>query len=179
MSMRNRRALRLRPVNSLKHIIDASGLLSLAVASNIDIVATVLNPDFNTSPTQCNVGSRVSSIYLRVEVVGVTAAAGVDQIYMALVKNPGSNMTFPVLDQLGVDDLRKYVLHEEMIMLTPFVAAGTSGFPRTMFKGVIRVPKGYQRNGVKDKLVLILQHSTGESSQTSRFCIQCIYKEYQ
>ncbi len=172
-----RQALRIRPVNSVKHIVDTSGLVSLAAASVTDVINTVDNPAFTTS-NNCHVGSSVGAIYLRVEVIGVIAAAGVDQIYMGVFKNPANDLTIPVLDSVGVSDKRKFFIHQEMIMLTPFETGGTTGFPRTIFKGVIRIPKGYKRNGIADKLQVVLQHSTGESSQTTRFCIQCIYKEF-
>ncbi len=173
----------LRPVNSLKHIIETNGAVVAAVVSVTDLIATVNNPDPLVSPSQVNIGSKVGSVYIRVEVVGTTGAGGVDNIYMAVAKNPGSNMTFPALDLLGVDDLRKYVIHQEMIMLSPQSEAGAGGgsnrFPRTMFKGVVRIPRGYQRNGVKDKLILLLQHRSGEVTQVTEFCIEAIYKEYQ
>lgn len=131
-----------------------------------------------TGTNQCNIGSTVGAIYLRVEVIAVLPAAGVDQIYLGVFKNPGALLSPPALDNVGTSDRRKYMIHQEMAMLTPFEATGTTGFPRTLFKGVIVVPKGYKRNGVEDKLQVILQHSTGEATQTTRFCVQCIYKEF-
>jgi len=175
----SRRALSIRPVQSIKHIIETTGLVSLAAASITDLINTVNFPDVGVNPNANNPGSSVHSIYLRVEVIGVIAAGGNDNIYMAVVKNPGANFSFPVIDQFGVSDIRRFVIHQEMVMLTPFEATGTTGFPRTMFKGVIRIPRGYKRNGLEDKLQLIIQHSTGEASQTTRFCVECIYKEFQ
>jgi len=167
----------IRPVNSLKHIVDTSGVLSLAAASVTDVINTVDAPVF-TTPNSNHVGSTVHAIYLRVEVTGVIAAAGVDQVYLGVFKNPANDLTIPVLDAVGASDKRKFFIHQEMIMLAPFEATGTTGFPRTLFKGVIKIPKGYKRNGVADKLQVVLQHSTGETTQTTRFCIQCIYKEF-
>ncbi len=173
----------LRPVNSVKHIIETNGAIVAVAQSATPIVSVVNNPDLTTNPADCNVGSKVGSVYLRVEVVGTESAGGVDNIYMAVVKNPGANFVFPPLDQLGVSDLRKYVIHQEMIMLVPQSESGAGGgtarFPRTLFKGVIRIPKGYARSGINDRLLVLLQHRTGEVTQQTEFCLECIYKEFQ
>ncbi len=167
---------RLHPVKSLKHVVDSNGLVATDVASRTDVITSLRNPD-HTQTNQVEIGSTVGSIYLRVEVKqGAVTASGVDNIYMAVFKNPGAILVPPNLDQVGTSDKRKYIIHQEMLMLTPATAEG--GFPRTMFNGVIRVPRGYKRNGVEDKLEVVLQQSQGETNQTTQFCIQCIYKEF-
>lgn len=152
--------------------------MSGASPSITDVIVTVTNPDtVGTGTNQCNIGSTVGSIYLRVEVVGSTAAGGINNIYMGVFKNPGALLSPPAMDNVGTSDRRKYMIHQEMLMLAPFVTGGTQ-FPRTMFKGVIRIPRGYKRNGIEDKLQVILQHRTGEATQQTDFCIECIYKEF-
>ncbi len=177
-----RRALQIRPVNSLKHIIDTNGGISAALQSATDVINTVDSPDTDANPNECHVGSAVKAIYLRVEVVGKVPAGGVDNIYMAVFKNASNFLTLPNLDLVGVNTRRKFVIHQEMLMLTPQATSGAGGgdfrFPRTLFKGVVRIPKGYQRNGQFDKLQVLIQHRNGEATQTSEFCLQCIYKEF-
>ncbi len=168
----------MRPVQSIKHIVDTDGLISLAVQSVTPIVNTVRNPDYAANPADVEIGSTVSSIYLRVEATGVIAAAGIDNIYMAVVKNPAGALSFPKGNQMGGDDNRRWILHQEMLMLAPFEATGTTGFPRTLFKGVIRIPRGMKRNALEDQLQVLLSHRGGETSQTTRFCLECIYKEF-
>jgi len=174
------RALRLRPVDSLKHIVETNGSITAAAQSITDVINTNRNPDPGTNPADCNIGSTVGSIYLRVEVVSIIGAGGVDNIYMAVVKNNGGNTTFPVVDQLGISDKRKFVIHQEMMMTGQAGGnPGSANIPRTLFKGVIRIPRAYKRNGVEDKLQVLLQHRTGEATQKSNFCIECIYKEFR
>ena len=96
---------------------------------------------------------------------------------MGVFKNPGNRFLAPALDTVGVTDLRKYFIHQEMVMV-PGSDVGENEFPRTMFNGVIKIPRGYSRNGVEDRLQVILQHRSGEATQTTRFCIECIYKDY-
>ncbi len=171
------RAMRLRPVESLKHIIDSSGAVSGASASTTDVINTVDSPLAGTT-NQVKISSSVKAIYLRVEVISNTPAGGVDNIYMGVFKNPGGLLTAPALDNVGTSDRRKYMIHQEMVM----TAAGitdNSLIPRTIFKGVIVIPRGYSRNGVEDKLQVVLQHQTGEATQVTNFCLQCIYKEFR
>ncbi len=170
------RALRIRPVNSLKHVVETNGAVSMGAASVTDVINTVDSPVF-TNTVNVHVGSYVRAIYLRVEVVGAASAGGVDNIYLGIFKNPANDLSIPNLDTLGGTDKRKFFIHQEMIMLSP---PGTDNlrFPRTMFKGVILIPKSYQRNGLADKLQVVLQHRAGEGTQLTEFCVECIYKEF-
>ncbi len=170
-----RRALALRPINSLKHIIDTSGLLSLAVVSTTDLVNTVDSPDADTN--QVHVGSAVKFIFLVIELIGNTPFAQSPRIYMYVIKNPGNELANPRPDLVGQSKVRKFIIHQEMTMVQNLQVDG-DGFPRTMFKGVIRLPKKYQRFGVSDKLQVVLSGPTGETSGKANFCLQSIYKEF-
>ncbi len=174
-----RRFARLHPVESLKHVVETNGSVSGSSASVTDVITTVDSP-LSANPNQVKKMSTVSSIYLRVEVSGRVAAGGINNIYMMVYKNPAALLTPPSVDNVGTSDRRKYVIHQEMLMLAPVSTsmAAAFAFPRTMFNGVIKIPRGYKRNGVKDKLQVILQHRTGEATQTTDFCIECIYKEF-
>ncbi len=170
----------MRPVNSFKHIVESNGAVSAANASITDLVVAVTDPKPGTSPTECNIASTVGAIFLNVQVVGEIGAGGVDNIYMAVVKNPGNNFVFPDVDLLGISDLRKYVIHQEMIMTGQAGGnPGAANIARTMFKGVILIPRGYKRNGFQDRIQVILQHRSGEQTQVTNFCIEAIYKEFQ
>ncbi len=176
-----RNSLRMRPVNSLKHIIDTNGNINLAVQSVTDLVFADPNPDPEVSPSKVTTGSTVSSVYLRVEVSGTTAAGGVNNVYMAVVKNPGNQISFATLNSLGISNDRKWVIHQEMVMTAPQSTAATAEFrfPRTLFQGVIRIPPRMRRFGVDDKLQVLLQHRVGEATQQTDFCLQAIYKEFR
>ncbi len=176
------RGLGIRPVTRLKHIVDTNGGITGATASVNDVINTVDDPASGQA-NRCATTSIVKSIFLRIEVVGKTPAGGVDNIYMYVFKNPAADLTFPAVDSVGTSDTRKYVIHQEMLMLTPQATSGAGGgdfrFPRTLFKGVIKIPKHYQRNGLSDKLSVVIGHRTGEATQTSEFCLECIYQEFR
>jgi len=171
---RGYRGMALRPIVTIKHVIDTNGSVTAAVQSVTDLVETKDTPSSFTN--ECETGSKTRAIYLRVEVSGSTPAGGVDNIYMYVFKNPGNRMILPSADAVGASDVKKYVIHQEMIMLSPF-QTGAASFPRTLFKGVILVPRGYQRNGTEDRIQVVLQHRSGEVTQETNFCIESIYKE--
>ncbi len=176
------RGMRLRPVDSIKHIVEANGSIVGAAPSTIDVITAAATSALDVKAATNTVfrGSTVNAIYLRVEVVATVAAGGVDNLYMAIFKNPGNNLTIGNLDALGTSDIRKFVIHQEMIMTGQAGGnPGSANIPRTMFNGVVSIPRGYRRNGVSDRLQIVLQHRTGEATQRSNFCIECIYKEFR
>ncbi len=168
----------MRPVVSLKHVVDANGGLTGAGVSTIDLISTVDAAPDTGSPNQNIVGSRVSSIFLNVQVIQKVAAGGVDNIYMYVYKNPGGDVGGPPVDAVGASDDRKRVIHQEMVMTGTNLTTNNS-IPKTLFKGVILIPRGLRRNGDADKLQLVIGHRTGEVTQQSNFCVQCIYKEFR
>jgi len=167
MSFRNRN--RLRPVNSLKHVVDIQGGLVLAVRQVLELVKAVDAP-VAANVAEIETAAVVNSIYLKVECYA-TSTAALANCYMYVVKNPGDNLASFDGNVIGASDIKKFVIHQEMVMLEK----NTTGLPRTLFKGVIRIPRGYRRFGVKDELQLVL-FAPGVNCD---FCVQCIYKEYR
>ncbi len=115
-------------------------------------------------------GSIVNGIFLVVEAVA-TSSAALSNLYMSVEKNPGANLTFPAPNVVGQDDNKKYVIHQEMVMLQ----RQTNSNPRTVFKGVIVIPRGYRRFGPNDKLEMQLL-APGINFD---YCIQSHYKEFR
>ncbi len=171
----------LRPVQSLKHVITNSGTVVAGAVTTQTVIEAVDNPTL-AGAIQVQQGSTVSSIFLSVEVVGAIAYAGVPRFFMAVMKNPGNNITSPRADTIGTSDAKKQIIHQEMIMVSQQASSAGGGdftFPRTMFKGVIRIPRGYKRFGTNDRLNLLFSNDAGETTGSTRWCIQCIYKEFK
>ncbi len=157
----------LHPINSLKHVIDVQGGL-VAAAQTVVPLADATENAVSTVAIQVDQGSEVSSIFLNVQ-VAATGTAALANVYMALMKNPGNNIPAPQANLIGVSDNRKHILHQEMIM----TEKNTTAIPRTLFKGVIKIPRSKKRMGIDDQIVLLL-FAPGVNFD---FCIQCIYKE--
>ncbi len=138
----------------------------------IDLIDTKDAPVLG-SPNQCETGSKVNGIYLRVEVLH-SSGAGRSNMYLSVFKNPGNNMsaTRPPPNATGADDNKRFVIHQEMIMMN---GDAGNGQPRVLFNGVIKIPRGYIRNGPNDKLQLLLLTPT----VLGDFCVQCHYKEFR
>ncbi len=158
----------LRPIRSIKHVVDTQG--ALAAGGNTDVVTLVNAIDSPSLGVTNSVefASRISSLYLNVQVYA-TSEASLANVYMAIMKNPGNNLTTVSPNAVGASDNKKYVIHQEMRMM----GGATTEIPITLFNGVIRIPKGYQRFGAQDQLQLIIQ-TPGNAID---YCSQAIYKE--
>ncbi len=167
MSFRRRSSL--RPVHSIKHVIDIQGGAVAGTPAQSTIVNAVDAPVLaNTSEVET--GCTVNAIYLKVEVNATTSVA-LSNAYMTIFKSPGGNIAPPGANTVGSDDDKRYVIHQEMVMLQQV----DNSNPRTLFVGVIRIPRGYRRFGIND-LLRVTVFSPGVNLN---FCLQSIYKEYR
>ncbi len=163
------RGMSLRPVHRIKHVVDKQAGLVLGTANNTNLVLTVDAPVL-ANTEEVETGSKVNGVYLHIEGYA-TSAGALTNFYMALVKNPGGNLTLPAANTVGSSDDKRYVIHQEMVM---FQKVNPSN-PRTLFNGVIVIPRGYRRFGPNDRLVLVLL-TPGCSAD---ICLQCHYKEFR
>ncbi len=164
-----RRNASIRPVHSIKHVIDTQGGLVGGTKQSVFLVETKDAP-IQANTTEVETGSTVNSIFLKVECYA-TNTSTLANCYMYVFKDPGGNLAAVNGNVVGSSDIKKFVIHQEMVMLEK----NTTGLPRTLFAGVIRIPRGYRRMGTNDELTCVL-FSPGV---TADFCVQCIYKEYR
>ena len=167
----------LRPVQSLKHIVDIPTSTVLAVQSVVPVIEAVTNPALS-GVDKVNEGCTVNAVYLRVEVLGTTSFTQVPRVYMAVFKDQGGQQTNPNANGSGNNSLKRLIIHQDMIMISGVGLEG-SGFPRTLFQGVIRIPPRLKRFGYDDRLLILLQNGAGETTGIANCCVQCIYKEFQ
>ncbi len=161
-----------RPINSLKHVVDSSATIAAGVQLDTVIMDAVQTPVL-TTPVQTAIGATVGSIYLDVECASneVFDSGAIPNVYMIVFKNPGNNLTVPSASSVGTSDVKRFVIHQEMLMINNFVG----GNPRTLFKGVIKIPRGMARQGNDDALIVAVV-----SPQINlALCIQAIYKEFR
>ncbi len=162
----------MRPIHRIKHVVDSSAVLASGTQLPIPLVTTKDAPVL-ANVTEVETGAKVNGVYLRVEVIAnENIALGViGNCYLAIVKNVGGNLTFPNANAVGSSDNKRFVIHQEMLMLN---GVG-QGNPRVLFNGVIAIPKGYRRFGPNDTLdVLILAPLLN-----IMLCVQCHYKEFR
>ncbi len=169
MVFRKNRGLRLRPVNRIKHVVDKQGGLAVNTLVTETIIEASDTPDI-ANIDEVETGSTVNGIFLSVEVLA-TSQAALPNVYMSVWKNPGNALTMSSPNIIGGDPNKRFVIHQEMVMLSK----STDAVPRTLFKGVIVLPRGYRRFGPNDKLLLQLL----SPGVTVDYCFQSHYKEFR
>ncbi len=165
-----RRGQSLRPVNRIKHVIDFQGATAAGTSFNQTLVQSTDTPVL-ANTDECETGSKVNGIYLKVEVVNTGVTGVLANAYMIVWKNPGANLARPAPNAVGASDNKRFVIHQEMVMLQMV----DNSNPRTLFNGVIIIPRGYRRNGPND----ILEISLFSPGVELNICIQCHYKEFR
>ncbi len=168
---RYRSSMAIRPVHRIKHVVDKSATLTAGTTIVENLVTTADAPVL-ANVTQVETGAKVNGIYLRVEVAGNESDVGaIPQVYMAIMKNPGDNLGVMDPSAVGISTNKRFVIHQEMVMLQNAVG----GNARTLFNGVIAIPKGYRRFAPDDKLTINIK-----SPQLNiAYCIQCHFKEFR
>ncbi len=164
-----RRGSSIRPVHRIKHVVD-SQFATVAGTPQATTLIKAVDAPVLANTTEVETGSKVNGIYLHVEVYA-TSTAALANAYLMVYKNPGNNLSFPNPNVVGSDDNKRFVIHQEMVMLEK----NTTGNPRTIFNGVIVIPRGYRRFGPNDVLVSrVLTPGT-----SADWCLQTHYKEFR
>ncbi len=159
----------LRPIHRIKHVVDQQGALAVNTRSDTDVIRASDTPDL-ANTVEVETGSSVNAIYLKVEVYA-TSSAALSNAYLMVWKNPGGNITGFNPNTVGSNDNKRFVIHQEMVMMQQ----ATNGNPRTLFNGVIMIPKGYRRFAPNDELTIALL----TPGVTANFCFQVHYKEFR
>ncbi len=170
---RFRRQMAMRPINRIKHVIDNSATLAQGTVLPI-VIADATDTPTIAATTSVETGSKINGIYLRVEAASNEAIdlGAVPNFYMMVYKNPGNNVTMPAPNVVGGSDNKRFVIHQEMTMLEN---KGQGSNARTIFNGVIVIPKGMRRFAPDDRLAIDVLCP----ALATAVCIQCHYKEFR
>ncbi len=160
----------LRPVHRIKHVVDSQGATALDTVATLIAIKTVDAPVL-ANTNEVETGAKVNGIYLKVEVSNQGSTGVLANAYMIVMKNPGGNLSISNPNAIGSDDNKRYVIHQEMVMFQHIHDSN----PRTLFNGVVVIPRGYRRMGPNDTLIVQV-YSPGVAID---FCIQAHYKEFR
>ncbi len=164
----SRRALSLRPVNSIKNSFSNAGGLTGTLTN--EIIAKAVNaPVSATGATELNHGSTIKAIWLVIDICGLGGTGVLNFTQAYLMKNPGNNLTPPAPISVGTSNEKKFVIKEWAGM----IMRNQDGNPPLHWEGWIKIPKRYQRMGTDDVWSLVMICSSG---LTAHFFIQAIYK---
>ncbi len=163
----------LRPVNRIKHVVDSSATL----AANTSLVSSIAVA--GDTPTQgvtnsCQTGAKVNGLYFKIEVASNEAISlgVIPNVYLIIGKNPGGNLVMPAANAVGANDNKRFIYHQEMVMIEN-KGQGSNG--RTLFNGVVVIPKGVRRLGPQD----IIFTSVISPALDIAICSQVHYKEFR
>ncbi len=169
MVFRRRMNMSIRPVHSIKHIVDKQSAIT-ANTQESQFLAITKDAPVLGSPEEVETGSTINAIYLNVSAYATTEAA-LANVYIVVFKDPGGSIGSITPNAAGISDEKRFVIHQEMRML----GGSTTEIPVTIFRGVIKIPRGYRRFGPNDLLVVRIL-APGVNID---YCVQCIYKEYR
>ncbi len=119
-------------------------------------------------------GSKVNGFYIRFEVASNEAIdlGAIPNVYMYVWKNVGGNLTRPAPNTVGSNDNKRFIIHQEMTMIEN---KGQGSNSRTLFNGVVVVPKGMRRMAPNDTWQLVFLSPALNIAS----CVQCHYKEFR
>ncbi len=175
-----RRGMGLRPIQSTKHIVELSGILP---ATTNTVALTLVRGEDNpvlANTNEVQPGHKVSSIFLSIFYIaeGGEVANEVPLVDWYIIHNPGNVFTTvfdagnnPTPGSTGVHLNKRHIFHTEK-GLAGGGDASTAGVPM-IFKGVIKIPRGRQRVGQNDRIMI-----NHRANFATKFCIQAIYKDY-
>ncbi len=113
-------------------------------------------------------------MFLTVEcVASESSTTATPNMYLAIWKNLGGNITIGDLNLIGGTDMKNLVIHQEMVMIN----AVDGGVPRNLFKGVIVIPRGMRRMAPNDIWNLSVWCPT--TGVATNVCAQAHYKEFR
>jgi len=166
------RSMALRPIHRIKHVIDSSTVLAKNTNLPNGLVDATDTPSLG-STTSVETASKVNGIYLKVIVASNEdqVAGAIPNVYMALYKNPGNNLSFPNPNVIGSSELKRFVFHQEMVMIDN----KKGGQPTVLFNGVVVIPKGHRRMAPDDRIAVDVFCPQIDIV----LCIQAHYKEFR
>ncbi len=167
------RGMALRPINRIKHVVDSSSTDAAAATGSHTIASATDTPTLGATAS-VETGSKISWFYIRFEAASNEAIdlGAIPNYYWYLAKNPAGEVALPVPNAVGGNDAKRWVIHQEMTMIEN---KGQGSNPRTIFNGVIKVPRGMQRMGPSDVWII---HTLSPALNTAA-CVQVHYKEFR
>ncbi len=163
----------LRPINRIKHVVDSSATVAGA-AEGLFVLAQATDTPTLAATTSVETGCKINGFYIRFEAASNEAIdlGAIPNFYLIITKNPGGNINVPTPNAVGADDNKRFVIHQEMTMIEN---KGQGSNARTIFNGVIVIPKGMRRMGPNDVWTVTTLCPALDTAQ----CLQSHYKEFR
>ncbi len=171
MARRYSRGMALRPINRIKHVVDSNSTLGKATDLTIVLAQATDTPTLAVT-NSVETGSKINGFYIRLEVASNDPidVGAIPNVYMYVWKNTANDLVPTNPNSTGDSDLKRLIIHQEMSMIEN---KGQGSNPRTLFNGVVVVPKGMRRMGPSDSWNVVVRGNVLDLA----VCLQCHYKE--
>ncbi len=159
----------MRPrVNTKKHLVQASLATVAGGAVAVFSIIDAKTAPAAAQPDEVTEGAIISAVYVEMWISSDDAAQGT--CIVTLEKRPSGLVAMTAAESaaLNLYENKKNILHTFMGLVPTNVQ-----YPMTAIKGWVKIPKGKQRFGIADKLILNIH---GQSNGAN-FCGFAIYKE--
>ncbi len=167
---RNRKALSLRPVNSIKNYFTVSG--GLSGTQNRVILAKAVTSPAPAVSNDVSHGCNIKAIYFTVDVCGLAGTGTLNIADFFMWKNPGANLTPPDPVGYGGSNEKKFIFKTWRAM----IMRNQDGNVPYHWEGWLRIPKRYQRMGTDDLIEVVMQCTP---SVTGHFSLSALYKWFR
>ncbi len=158
-------------VNSIKNMPNnAQGLIG--GTNQALLVAKAVNTPLPTVTTDVSQGCVIKAVWVSIDFCGLGGTGVQNNIECSFWKNPGNNLTLPLITSIGSSNEKKFCFRFWRYM----AMRNQDGNPPYHWEGWIKIPKRYQRMGTDDTLSLV---ATCTSGLTGHFSMACIYKWYR
>ncbi len=160
------------PIVSRKHIFQISqSTVSQAAVSNTTLATAIEGT--RSQPQHIGEGSVVKACYVEFW-VSQDSASVVGSYTVILYKNPGGGATINTGEMAALHDYdnKKNILFTGQGLLTP-----NDGGQIPVLRGWYKIPKGKQRFGLGDELVITVRNNNATAIDIN-FCGLAVYKEY-
>ncbi len=170
--VRHRRML--APINSNKYYVHQTIVTVVSgVILNVNLVDAVVAPAAATS-FQVEEGSLVKAIWVELWLTGASTAGNTSSFNITLEKIPANQtaMTFTQSANLGAYPNKKNILYTTQGV----IGSVAGGQPLPLLRQWFAIPKGKQRMGLSDRIMLNISN---QGSIDEIICGIFIYKEYR
>ena len=164
----------LAPINTNKHYVSKTNeKITLGTVTNVIVVESIVAPA-SANSYSVEEGSVVKAVHFELWIFGANGAPANTQFHMNIEKIPSGAplMTFAQTANLGSYPNKKNILYTTQGVINAF-NDNTNSLP--LIRNWLLIPKGKQRMGLGDKLVL----NFAAISKDIRICGLFTYKEYR
>ncbi len=160
------------PIHSRKHYVQISqATVAQAAIVNTELVEAIEGAP--TAPDHIAEGALVKAVFIELW-VSTDSATVVGSYTVIVYKNPGSGLGASAANLAALHDYgnKKNILFSSQALSPP-----TDGGQVAILKQWIKIPKGKQRFGLKDKLTVAIRNNNASAIDLN-FCGIAVYKEY-